>query len=73
MTCAGSDVLVGPADPTGFPEVVTLKEAAALLGWSPQATLEAARDGALPVATFGSSQPAQWRFLRDRVCGVRSG
>ncbi|MBE7247338.1 MAG: helix-turn-helix domain-containing protein [Actinomycetospora chiangmaiensis] len=73
MPCAGSDVLVRPADPTGFPEVVTLAEAAALLGWSRQATIEAARAGELPAATFGSPRPSQWRFLRDRVCAARSG
>lgn len=69
MICAGTvDLLSGRIDPAGLPEVVTLDEAAALLGWSRQATLEAARDGTLPVATFDSPRPAQWRFLRDRVC-----
>ena len=57
MTCAGSDVLVRPIDPAGLPEVVTLDEAAALLGWTRQATVEAAADGRLPVATFGRSVP----------------
>ena len=71
MTCAGSDVLVRPIDPAGLPEVVTLDEAAALLGWTRQATVEAAADGRLPVATFGRSVPAHWRFLRDGVCRHR--
>lgn len=72
MTCMTSDLRV--IDPTtGFPEVITLEEAAALLGWSREATLDAARDGRLPVAKFGSSRPSQWRLLRDRVCAVRSG
>lgn len=72
MTCASSDMIAAPAvDPSGFPEVITLDEAAALLGWSRQEALEAARDGELPVAKFGSSRPSQWRLLRDRVCGAR--
>lgn len=71
MPCAGTDVRARPIDPAGLPEVVTLEEAAALLGWSRQATLEAARDGHLPVATFDSPRPTQWRFLRDRVCRHR--
>ena len=71
MSIAGSDVLVCPLDPASLPQVVTLDEAAGLLGWSVQATYEAARDGDLPGATFASPRPSQWRFLRDRVCRHR--
>ena len=57
MTCAGSDVLVRPIDPAGLPEVVTLDEAAALLGWTRQATVERRRRRAAAGGDLRSLRP----------------